>query len=194
MKIQNHKEYFNNNADKWVNYLTNDRNFAIKESLKLMNIYKENNILEIGAGTGTFYSFLNLNKLENYLAADISEQMLIEFKKRFPEVETCCMNFDKKINLDRKFDIIVLFDSIPHFERIDILFENVVELLNENGFFILIHSRTRNQLIEHHTKINYNLNRDAIPNDITLEKECLKLNLKNTVIKDEKFFFFSCQK
>ncbi|MCS5421442.1 MULTISPECIES: class I SAM-dependent DNA methyltransferase [Psychrilyobacter] len=194
MKVQNNKEYFNNNVDKWVDYLTDDRTFAIEESLKIMNIYKENNVLEVGAGTGTFYSFLNFNKSENYLGIDISEEMLMEFKKRFPEVETCCMNFEEKINLDRKFDIIVLFDSIPHFERIDILFENAAKILNKGGIFYIIHSKTRNQLKEHHKKINYNLNRDAIPNDMTLEKECLKLNLKNIVIKDEKFFFFSCQK
>jgi len=194
MKIQNNKEYFNNNVDKWVDYLTDDRTFAIKESLKVMNIYKENNILEVGAGTGTFYSFLDFNKSENYLGIDISEEMLIEFKKRFPEVKTCCMNFEEKVNLDRKFDVIVLFDSIPHFERIDILFENAAEILNKGGIFYIIHSKTRNQLKEHHKKINYNLNRDAIPNDMTLEKECLKLNLKNIIIEDEKFFFFNCQK
>jgi ubiquinone/menaquinone biosynthesis C-methylase UbiE len=194
MKIQNNKEYFNNNVDKWVDYLTDERIFAIKESLKLMNIYKENNVLEVGAGTGTFYSFLNFNKSKNYLGIDISEEMLIEFKKRFPEAETCCMNFEEKVNLDRKFDIIVLFDSIPHFERIDILFENAAKILNKGGIFYIIHSKTRNQLKEHHKKINYNLNRDAIPNNMTLEEECLKLNLKNIIVEDEKFFFFSCQK
>lgn len=194
MEIQNNKEYFNNNVDKWVDYLTDDRTFAIRESLKLMNVDKENDVLEIGAGTGTFYSFLDFNKSENYLGVDISEQMLGEFKKRFPEAKTCCMNFEKKVNLDRKFDIVVLFDSIPHFERLDLLLENVVELLNKGGVFYIIHSKTRNQLKEHHKKINYSLNRDAIPNDISLEKECLKLDLKNIVIKDEKFFFFSCQK
>ncbi|UUV17448.1 class I SAM-dependent methyltransferase [Fusobacteria bacterium ZRK30] len=194
MKIQNNKEYFNKNVDKWVDYLTDDRTFAIKESLKLMNIDKENSVLEIGAGTGTFYSFFNTNKSENYLGIDISEKMLEEFKKRFPEAVTCCMNFEKKINLDRKFDIVVLFDSIPHFERVDLLFENAAELLNDGGVFYIIHSKTRNQLKEHHKKINYSLNRDAIPNDISLKKECVKLNLKNIVIKDEKFFFFSCQK
>ena len=67
MKNQNNKEYFNNNVDKWVDYLTEDRTFAIKESLEVMNIYKENNILEIGAGTGTFYSFLDFNQSKNYL-------------------------------------------------------------------------------------------------------------------------------
>ncbi|WP_028856923.1 class I SAM-dependent DNA methyltransferase [Psychrilyobacter atlanticus] len=194
MEIQNNKEYFNSNVDKWIDYLTDDRIFAIKESLKLMNVDKEKSILEIGAGTGTFYSFLDFNKSENYLGVDISEQMLGEFKKRFSEAETCCMNFEKKVNLDRKFDIIVLFDSIPHFERLDLLFENAAGLLNKGGVFYIIHSKTRNQLKEHHKKINYSLNRDAIPNDMTLKKECLKLNFEDIVIKDEKFFFFSCQK
>ncbi|MGB6129657.1 MAG: class I SAM-dependent methyltransferase [Psychrilyobacter sp.] len=194
MKIQNNREYFNNNVDKWIDYLTNDRTFAIEESLKLMNVDKENHILEIGSGTGTFYSFLDLNKSENYLGVDISEEMLGELKKKFPKVKTCCIDFEKKINLERKFDIVVLFDSIPHFERLDILFENAMGLLNKGGVFYIIHSKTRNQLKEHHKKINYILNRDAIPNDISLEKECSKLDLKNIVIKDEKFFFFSCQK
>ncbi len=62
MGIQNNKEYFNNNVDKWVDYLTDDRTFAIRESLKLMNVDKEKTILEIGAGTGIFYSFLAVKK------------------------------------------------------------------------------------------------------------------------------------
>ena len=194
MKIQNNKEYFNNNVDKWVDYLTDDRIFAIKESLKIMNVSKEKSILEVGAGTGTFYSFLNTNKTENYMGIDISEEMLGEFKKRFPEAETCCLNFEKKINLDRKFDMVVLFDSIPHFEKLDLLFENAAGLLNDGGVFCIIHSKTRDQLKEHHKKIDYSLDRDAIPGDMSLEKECLKLDLKNIVIKDDKFFFFSCQK
>ncbi|MCY6371152.1 class I SAM-dependent DNA methyltransferase [Clostridium ganghwense] len=194
MKITNQKEFFNKSYKKWAENIPEERMNIAKKTVKLLGISKNDSVIDVAAGTGILYSILRGKELKNYVAVDISEKMLEELKKIFPEVQTRCLDFDKKVEFDEKFDYVIIFNSIPHFENMDVVFKNAKELLNEGGCFSIIHARTREGLKKHHRKIGYNHGREPIPSNTNLNELSRKYNFKYVVIKDEEFFYFSCVK
>lgn len=165
---------------------------SCKKIVNLLEIAKGDSVLDVASGTGILYWALKDIHLKNYLALDISEKMLEELTIVFPEAKTKCLDFDKKVDLNEKFDYVIIFNSIPHFENINIVFENAKKLLNTGGKFAIIHGRTRQGIKEHHKKIGYNLGREPIPTDVILNKLSREYNFHDVVIKDEEFFYFSC--
>ncbi|MCY6356353.1 class I SAM-dependent DNA methyltransferase [Clostridium sp. ZS2-4] len=192
MKIKNQKEFFNETYKKWAESISEERLTLVKKVVALLGISEGNSVLDAACGTGILYCALKDIHLKDYLAVDISEKMLEELNKVFPEAKTKCLDFDKKITLDDKFDYVIIFNSIPHFENIDILFANTKKLLNTGGKFAIIHGRTRKGIKEHHKKIGYDLGREPIPTDVTLNKLSKEYDFNDVVIKDEDFFYFSC--
>lgn len=61
------------------------------------------------------------------------------------------------------------------------------------GIFEIVHSKTRNKLKEHHTRIGYDLEREVIPNDDTLNEFVKKYDLRDVMVRDDDFFYFSCK-
>ncbi len=132
--------------------------------------------------------------ITNYLGLDISDNMLASFNATFKAAATRLGNFDIPLELDSKYDLCLIFNSIPHFENMDIVFENASKALKPNGKFVIAHARTRKQLALHHQKINYQMNRDAIPSDFTLLSLCKKHKFEFRTIVDLDFFYFECIK
>lgn len=104
-----------------------------------------------------------------------------------------CYDFEDKLELDKKFDYIVIYNSIPHFSNLDEVFQNVQRLLKKGGTFAIIHGKTRERLNQHHIKIGYNHGREPIPLDTTLQKLVNRYHMKELTIRDVEYFFFSCK-
>ncbi|PAB60368.1 class I SAM-dependent DNA methyltransferase [Anaeromicrobium sediminis] len=194
MKIKDQKEFFNKNFKKWAENMSEERINIAKKSIELLDISENKSVLDVGCGTGILYYVLEDKRLKKYLGLDISEKMLEELKRTFPDADTICMDFDERVEINDKFDYIIIFNSIPHFENMNIVFENAANLLNNNGKFSIIHARTREGLKEHHRRIGYNLGREAIPTDVVLKELSEKYNFSQIHIQDEDFFYFSCIK
>lgn len=100
-------------------------------------------VLDLGAGTGLFSSFL----LDRYPDArltliDFSEEMLEQAKRRFADANCPNVNYIAadytKYKFEMKFDAVISSLSIHHLEHPDKkqLFRAVRELLNEGGVFV----------------------------------------------------------
>lgn len=98
-------------------------------------------ILDIGAGTGLFTSFI----LEKYPQAevtliDLSEKMMEVSKERFKNFDNIHYIIDDYTThvFDTKYDIIISSLSIHHLTDSEKrnLYENIFELLNPNGVFV----------------------------------------------------------
>lgn len=165
-----------------------------KKAVNLLKVSDGHSFFDVGAGTGILYYALRDKKLSEYVAVDISENMLSELRLAFPEANTMCLDFDKKIILNKKFDYVVIFNSIPHFENMNVVFENAKSVLNKGGKFSIVHGRTREGLKLHHKKIGYSTTREPIPNNETLNKLSKEYEFKNVEILDQDFFYFSCKK
>ncbi|MDP4087782.1 MAG: class I SAM-dependent methyltransferase [Bacillota bacterium] len=194
MDIKNQKEYFNETYESWKE-VSNEKSRIVNKTINKLGISEGDSFLDVASGTGVFYAVLKQLSLNNYyVALDISENMLAELKSLYPEATTICGDFDKEIRLEDKFDYIIIFNSIPHFENLDMVFSNASRHLKVEGVFAIVHSRTREGLKQHHKNIGYSLGRDAIPSDITLYELVERYEFKDCVVTDEDFFYFSCKK
>ncbi len=194
MEIKDPKTYFNETYQSWQKELTLEKRKIISQTLALLKLHTTDAVLDIGCGTGVLYDALNALGLYQYLGLDISENMLLAFNTVFPDAETVCGNFDQVIHLNQSFDLCIIFNSIPHFENLEIVFKNAYNHLNPKGKFAIVHARTRQGLKEHHQNINYKMSREAIPSDRTLSLLCENNNFKLNTLLDEDFFFCLCIK
>lgn len=193
MCIENQKKYFNETYESWK-AVSAEKGRIINETVNKLAISEGASLLDVASGTGVLYSALRHLGLSNYVALDISENMLEELKALYPEAKIICDDFDKEIELEDKFDYIIIFNSIPHFKNLNIVFSNASRHLKNGGIFAIVHSKTRDGLKRHHESIGYNLGRDAIPSDIDLYGFVEENKFKDCIIEDEDFFYFSCKK
>ncbi|MBU3191857.1 class I SAM-dependent methyltransferase [Clostridium bowmanii] len=193
MTIENQREYFNNTCEKWKE-IPEEKGVIINKAINLLGISEGQSVLDVASGTGVLYTVLKNMRLSNYVALDISENMLKELELLYPEVKTICDDFDKDMDLEEKFDYILIFNSIPHFENLNIVFSNAKKHLKIGGTFAIVHTKTRKELKEHHKRIGYTLGREAIPNDDTLCTLIKKYEFRELIVRDYDFFYFSCKR
>ncbi|MCB2299267.1 class I SAM-dependent methyltransferase [Clostridium tagluense] len=193
MTIKNQKEYFNNTYEKWKE-ISDEKGSIINKAINILGISEGHSVLDVASGTGVLYSVLRNMHLSNYVALDISENMLKELQQLYPKTKTICDDFDKDMDFAETFDYILIFNSIPHFENLNIVFSNAKKHLKNGGIFAIIHSKTRKELKEHHKRIGYNLGREAIPDDDTLYELVAKYEFREVIVRDDDFFYFSCKK
>lgn len=193
MAIKNQKDYFNEEYKNWVNNVDENKLKIMKKSIKRLNISQHDSVLDVACGTGILYPLLMDIPVKNYMALDISEKMLEELSKRYVDAKVKLHDFDKPIKLEKKYDIIIIFNSIPHFENLNVVFQNSRNNLKQGGKLAIIHTRTRAGLANHHHQIGYTLDRDAIPKDDTIYKLCSKYDFEIIDNMDDEFFYFSCK-
>lgn len=187
----NEKEAFNNLALDWNRNIPKRNYEVIKDLLERIDLSHESNVLDVGAGTGILYNAINEMGGANYTGLDISEGMLTEFIKIHPEADVRCIDFDKDVMLERAFDYIIIFNSIPHFNDLKMVFQNAYNNLKIGGKFIIAHSKTRQGLLEHHLRIGYKSKKTGpIPLDETLIDLSNKYNFKGVTIEDIGYFYY----
>jgi demethylmenaquinone methyltransferase/2-methoxy-6-polyprenyl-1,4-benzoquinol methylase len=193
MNIKDQKEFFNKTYESWKD-VSDEKERIIFETIDRLGISEGSSVLDVASGTGVLYGALRGLGLCNYVALDISENMLKELKGLYPEAKTICGDFDKEIVLKDSFDYIVIFNSIPHFENVDMLFDNASRHLKSGGTFAIVHSRTREGLKQHHRRIGYVMDRQAIPEDSVLLEAAARFGFKDCTMSDDGFFYFCCRK
>ena len=186
-------EFFNKHAEEWDEFITDENIEVAKEVIKKYKIGRNNSVLDVGAGTGILYSLLKNENLSGYLAIDISPKMIEVFKEKHPDAEIRRIDFETNVELDKRFDFVIIYDTIPHLDKIDMVFKNARKHLKVGGQFLIIHSKTRKELKEHHDEISHN-QEDPIPTDEVLKLMSWTYNFEDTKIKDEDYFLYSGKK
>jgi len=193
--IQNQRDYFNENVKKWVRDIQPFEEELIKKSLHTLGIVDGDCVLDVGCGTGVLYGYLQDYRLGYYMGVDISDNMLEQFVKAYSDVYLKQLDFNSRLKEDLgTYDYVIIYNSIPHFDQLDLVFENAKRCLNKNGVFSIIHARSRQGLREHHKRIGYVPQGDSIPTDETLRLLCSTHDFEASFIEDDDFFYFSCKK
>lgn len=159
-----------------------------------LEICKGDSVLDVAAGTGILFALLKDRGLCKYVAIDISDKMVEEFIDLYPDTDVRCLDFEADILLEKKFDYVIIFNSIPHFDNLRRVFLNAFKNLKAGGKFTISHSRTREGLKEHHRRIGYIPEKEPIPTDETLYQLSKECGFKNVAIENREYFFFSCEK
>lgn len=191
MKKQEEIKFFNENAKTWAD----DQN-SIKVAKNFIERLGVGNgkVLDVGAGTGILYRILKELGNNKYIGVDIAENMVKKFLRLHPEADVRRADYESKILFENKFDFIVIFDSIPHFKKLDNVFINSYKNLESSGKFLIVHSKTREELNEHHKRIGYKPENEPIPNDEKLIELSEKYNFENVKIENKKYFMFICER
>ncbi len=102
--------------------------------VELISNPHEKIILEMGCGTGDLLNFLNPKK---GIGIDVSEGMIEIAKKTHPENEFfCCPAEDFKH--EKIFDYLLFIDVIEHTAKLNEMFRNFNNLMNNNTRLIII--------------------------------------------------------
>lgn len=97
------------------------------------NTSSDLDVLEIGCGNGDLLSFLN----PSYgFGMDISPKMIAMAKKNHPKHDFACMDAIE-FNLDKKFDTVIISDTINDVWDVQTLFENVYRHMQTDGRLVI---------------------------------------------------------
>jgi ubiquinone/menaquinone biosynthesis C-methylase UbiE len=117
----------------------------IKQVIREMEIQPDDNILDLGCGTGRNAGLMSsyLNENGRITGLDISEDMEKQFRNRFNSdnrVEFINQRIDRPLNLQKTYDkvfISFVIHGFPHEVR-DAVIKNAYEQLKQGGSFFIL--------------------------------------------------------
>lgn len=113
-----------------------DARFFERELLPFIPSDKGSSILELGAGYGSMQLFLANQGYTNARGIDISSEQVARAKELNAEVTEA--DLDEALQADVKYDCIIGFDILEHFNRNEALdmLERIKERLNPGGMIV----------------------------------------------------------
>ncbi len=89
---------------------------VLKKALNCLKINCEGKtVLDIGCGTGFWIEFYKSNGAASIVGVDITSISIGKLKEKYPQFEFCELDIgDEEINIDRRFDIVNVFDVLYH--------------------------------------------------------------------------------
>jgi ubiquinone/menaquinone biosynthesis C-methylase UbiE len=188
-KMNNKKEiidFFDKNAYQWDKREKRKTHVIIKKIINSLKLKKFINVLDVGCGTGILYPYLK-NKFKNYTGVDISPKMIEVALKKHPKANFINKDF-YKLKTRKKFDLIIVFNSFPHFTERKKFFKKALSLLKNDGKLIIAHSFK----LEKINKIHYSSSNKEIRRHLITAKEISNLyknfGFKKIKIKNNPYF------
>lgn len=145
-------EFFDRRAPDWDLNINIDVN-KIESILDHASIDQGMNILDVACGTGVLFDFYRKRGVASVTAIDLSPKMAEIAKaksKDYPEFEVICGDVEE-ISFGKKFDGIVVYNSLPHFPDIGGLIKVLSDFLRDNGLLTIAHAGSREKINEHHS-------------------------------------------
>lgn len=164
--IEEIRNFYNN----FLSYLVKDRIYPNKRHSYIKKIIRKyikkgDSVLDLGCGVGITTEFIKKRETD-VVGLDISPEIIKYTRKTVPDVEFICEDV-LNINLNKKFDVICLFDCLEHISKEK--YEKLFLILKE-------HSRPRAMILI------------TIPNPLAIEK-IRNTNPSELQIVDESIFF-----
>ena len=145
-------------------------NLHINYCLKFIKKYLKGDILEVGAGCGSFTkNYLN-KSINSVTLTELDKKNILDLKKKFKK-NTNIKILNKTIEeVDEKFDSIIYLHVLEHIKNDEQEILNATKRLNKNGFLII--------MVPAHQKIYSNLDR-AVGHFRRYEIEFFNKNFKS---------------
>ena len=106
-------------------------------------------VLDVACGTGVLFPDYLARNVGSITAVDISPEMVKLARQKFPQVEVLCGDVET-LQLDRKFDCIVVYNAFPHFPDPANLIKVLSGLLKPGGTLTVAHGMSREKIDGHH--------------------------------------------
>ena len=145
------EQYFDNASKSWDEM---ERSPRIKEYLYSLPLKEGMKVLDVACGTGiiteTLYEIVKID-IE---AIDISSKMIEKAKINHPQNYLHFFNKDFYQLQNKTYDALIVFDVYPHFLDVTNFVKKSDQLLNDNGYLIILHDIGKKTLSEHHKGVN----------------------------------------
>ncbi len=126
-------------------------NFHIKYCLKFINKYLKGNILEVGAGCGSFTKHYLNKEITSITLTELDQTNIFNLNKKF-NYHTKIKIIKKKIDqIEEKFDVIIYLHVLEHIKNDQNEINEASKRLNKNGVLII--------MVPAHQKMYSNLDR-----------------------------------
>lgn len=187
------REFFDSIAKEWDNIIEVNEE-KINTLLSKLDIKDNDNILDVGTGTGVLIPFLKkLNSNGIIKGVDISSGMLDIASQKFKDTQNVSFKaLDiENSSLEEKYDKIVLYSMFPHLKNKTNTIKTLVENnLNEEGKLIIAHSNSREFLNNMHKEKDKTVSEDRLISikDQKVLFEQVNLNVLDAYEDDEIYY------
>lgn len=106
-------------------------------------------VLDVACGTGVLFPDYLARNVGSVTAVDISPEMVKLAREKFPQIEVLCGDVET-LDLDRKFDCIMVYNAFPHFPDPKNLLRVLSGMLKPNGTLTVAHGMSRARIDRHH--------------------------------------------
>jgi 2-polyprenyl-3-methyl-5-hydroxy-6-metoxy-1,4-benzoquinol methylase len=106
-------------------------------ALSYLQDLKAKNVLDAGCGDGLFTGMVKkLETTEKVVGIDYNFHVE-ELNKQYEGIKFLRADLLQKLPFDDKFDAVTCLDVLEHFENVEPILKNILNVLNENGFLIV---------------------------------------------------------
>jgi ubiquinone/menaquinone biosynthesis C-methylase UbiE len=178
----NQREFFDLQADTWDADRDPEQIKKIGELIQSINISADESILDVGAGTGILFPYIN-NKA--YCAIDISFNMLLKAHENNPnqhiliQADVAFLPFTHEC-----FDHAVLFAVFPHINQKAEALADLYRVLKQGGRIDIIHAASRDTINSFHHEHGGAITHDLIPDNTSMHELLSKTGFKDIHIQD----------
>lgn len=129
---------------------------AINRIIDNGKVRENANVLDVACGTGVLIPDYLKRNVASVTAIDISKGMTDIAAEKFadePKVEVICGDV-LEYNPDKKFDCIMVYNALPHFESPEELIKKRADLLVTDGCLSIAHGMSFARLSRHHDTVS----------------------------------------
>lgn len=168
----NHREFFNEVADKWDQMCNHDE-AKLRYIARAAGISQGDYVLDVGTGTGVMIPYIHemAGDEGEITAIDLAEKMLEVAKQKHPFNNVRFVLGDiYDVHLPKNhFDVIMCYSVFPHFQDKPKVVSRMAGLLKPGGRLVIAHSQSRKAINELHTKSSDVVNNDDLPEADVIE-------------------------
>jgi len=143
-------EFFNIQAAHWDEHMIRNEEI-IDVILNNAQIKEGKDVLDVACGTGILFPDYLSRNVNSVTAIDISPKMVEIAQKKFSQenIRIICADVETMV-FSNKFDCIVVYNALPHFEEPQRLIEKLSGLLREGGTLTIAHGMSRERIDQCH--------------------------------------------
>lgn len=182
------REFFNGLADSW------DQGMVINETvietiLENASVEEGVDVLDVASGTGVLIPFYLRRNVRSVTAVDISERMSEIAAQKFsgiPQIRVICADV-LNYRPDRLYDVIVIYNALPHFPDDEQLISALTAMLKEGGRLTIAHGMSRERINDHHRNVSPEIKKPLKPVEELAEIMSRHLQVETTLSTDNMY-------
>ena len=144
-------DFFDRCAPDWDFWMdTNEE--VVDRILNLANVGAESVVLDVACGTGVLFPHYLERNVKAVTGIDISLEMCRIARDKFADnkkIRIVCTDAESYVP-EMQFDLIMVYNALPHFAVPEILVEHLASLLKEGGRLMIAHGASREVIDQGH--------------------------------------------